>query len=42
MKLLSQLRETFEVDITLTDLFTTSTIREMKDLLEERNAVIKI
>lgn len=41
MKLLSQLRETFDVDISLTDLFMTSTIREMKELLEERNAIIK-
>lgn len=41
MKLLSQLRETFDVELSLTDLFMTSTIREMKELLEERNAVIK-
>ena len=41
MRLLSALRETFEVELTLTDLFTTSTIREMRDLLLERNAVIK-
>ena len=40
MKLLSQLRETFDVEISLTDLFMTSTIREMKELLEEKNAVI--
>ena len=41
MRLLSALRETFEAELTLTDLFTTSTIREMRDLLLERNAVIK-
>lgn len=40
MKLLSQLRENFDVEITLTDLFMTSTIREMKELLEEKNAVL--
>ncbi len=41
MRLLSALRETFEAELTLTDLFTTSTIREMRDLLLERNAVIR-
>ncbi len=40
MKFLSQLRENFDVEITLTDLFMTSTIREMKELLEEKNAVL--
>ena len=40
MKLLSQLRENFDVEITLTDLFMTSTIREMKELLEKKNAVL--
>ena len=41
MKLLSQLRETFEVNVSLTDLFTTSTIREMHALLTEKGAVLK-
>lgn len=40
MKLLTQIRSTFDVEISLTDLFATSTIREMKELLEEKNAVI--
>lgn len=36
MRLLSQIREKYKVEISLTDLFTTSTIREMKELLEEK------
>lgn len=42
MKLLSQLRENLDAEITLTDLFMTSTIREMKELLEEKKASIII
>lgn len=36
MRLLSQMRDVLSVEVTLTDLFATSTIREMKELIERK------